>query len=153
MTTAEDFEEIRQILAGYCHIVDQAVAKGETPDTSALYHPDAIYSNSFEGGKEHVGHSAVVDWYHKFLGKRSGYYQYMRHKLFEPHIVIDGDHARSVAHFDADSVDRKSQIRGISGRYEDDFVKNNGRWLIVKRHVEVHYHHDGGIAHPFKGWS
>jgi SnoaL-like domain len=153
MPTAEDFEAIRQILAGYCHLVDQAVAKGETPDTSALYHPDAVYSNSFENGIQHVGHAAVVAWYHKFLGKRSGYYRYMRHKIFEPYIVINGDKAKSRTHFDADSVDREGMIRGISGRYEDDFVKSSGQWLIAKRHVEVHYHHTIGAAHPFKGWS
>lgn len=153
MSTPQDFEEIRQILASYCHIVDQAVAKGETPDTSRLYAEDAIYSNSFEYGQEHVGHEAVVAWYHKFLGKRSGYYRYMRHKIFEPFISIDGDKARSLTHFDADSVDRESQIRGISGRYEDDFVKREGRWLINRRHVEVHYHHTPGKAHEFKGWK
>ena len=153
MTSAEDFEEIRQILAGYCHIVDQAVAKGQMPDTSALYHPDAVYSNSFESGKQYIGHSAVVAWYHKFLGNRSGYYKYMRHKIFEPYIVIQGDTARSITHFDADSVDRENLIRAISGRYEDDFVKSDGHWLISKRHVEVHYHHTMGAAHAFKGWS
>lgn len=149
----EDFEAIRQILAGYCHLVDDAVAKGETPDTSSLYHPDAEYSNSFEGGKKHVGHAAVVAWYHEFLGKRSGYYKYMRHKIFEPYIVVDGNTARSVTHFDADSVDKDSNLRAIAGRYVDEFVKENGRWLIKKRHVDVHYHYTPGIAHPFVGWE
>jgi hypothetical protein len=148
-----DYEAIRQVISGYCHIVDRAVAKGETPDTSQLYHPNAEYSNSFQEGEVCVGHEAVVAWYHKFLGQRSGYYKFMRHKIYEPFILIHENTAAVITHFDADSVDRHRQIRAISGRYNDSMIKHNGKWLISKRHVDVHYHFVRGEAQRYVGWG
>ncbi|MDP3139616.1 MAG: nuclear transport factor 2 family protein [Burkholderiaceae bacterium] len=150
-----DYEAIRQIVAGYCHIVDRAVAVGETPDTSELYHPQAQYSNSFEEGEVQVGHDAVVAWYHRFLGKRSSFYRYMRHKVFESAIVIsaDGETAEVSTYYDAESLDRNNQIRAITGIYQDSMAKHEGRWVIIRRHVMVHYHFNQGEAHRYIGWG
>jgi hypothetical protein len=148
-----DYEEIRQILVAYCHVVDRALAAGEIPDVSHLYHPDSSFSNSWEQGRVHVGRDAVIAWYEEFLGKRSGYYRWTRHKISEPLISIERSSAQAVTYFDADSVDRHDRLRVISGRYDDEFAKDDGKWLIKNRYVELHYHYTPGKASEFVGWG
>lgn len=148
-----DYENIRLVESSYCHITDRALNAGKTPDLSSIFHPEAIYRNSFQPGKEFVGHDAVVNWYHEYLGQRLGYYRWTRHKIFEPLIVVDGDTASSSVHFDADSVDRRDRIRVMSGIYDDMLVKHDGRWLIKERFQTIHYHYTLAEAHEFSGWS
>lgn len=148
---SSDFEEIRQVVAGYCHIVDRAMQKGETPDVSSLFHPDAEFTNSFQT-KVWVGRDAIVDWYHSYLGKRQGHFRYTRHKIYAIHLEFEGDHAHSVCHFDADSLDFNGIIRKMSGRYEDMLQKHDGRWLIRKRHINIQYIPGETQAEPFRGY-
>jgi hypothetical protein len=151
--TWEDYETIRTIESSYCHITDRALNSGQTPDLSSIFHPEAIYRNSFQPGMEFVGHDAVTKWYHEYLGRRLGYYRWTRHKIFEPLILIDGDIATASVHFDADSVDRHNRIRVMSGIYDDLLLKHEGRWLIKERFQTIHYHHTLSEAHEFSGWS
>jgi hypothetical protein len=149
----QDYENVRQVCSSYCHIVDRALNSGVTPDLTSILHPDALYHNNFQPGRRFEGRDAVVNWYHEYLGRRLGYYRWVRHKIFEPLITIDGDTAMSSAHFDADSVDRYDKIRVMSGVYDDLLVKYDGRWLIKERFQTIHYHHSLGEAAEFKGWS
>lgn len=147
----DDFEEIRQVVAGYCHIVDRAMQAGETPDVSMLFHPDAEFSNSFQS-KVWKGRDAIVDWYHTYLGKRRGYFRYTRHKIYAIHTEFDGETAHTVCHFDADSLDFHGIVRRMSGRYEDVVKRYEGRWLILRRHINIQYIPGEFQAQPFKGW-
>lgn len=149
---ASDYEAIRSVVSAYCHIVDRAAAKGETPDLSALFHPDAVLSYSFENWKKHVGHKAVVEWYHQYLGKRAGFYRFTRHKIFEPYIVINGDTAEVSTHVDADSIDFAGVLKVMAGRYDDWLVKQNGKWLIKERRGYIHYVFTGPQTQPYKAW-
>ena len=146
-----DFEDIRQVLSGYCYLVDQAINAGVTPDLFELYHPEVTFTNSFEAGLEHVGYEAVAAWYDSYLGSRAGYYRWVRHKISESFIALDGDTALTSAYFDADSVDRDGLVRAMAGRYDDKFVKVEGRWLIKDRHVSIYYSYTAGEAAEYKG--
>jgi len=153
-TQPQDIEEIRGVVSAYCHVADRAAAKGETPDFSDLFHPEAVLSYSFENWKQHVGHAAVIEWYRKYLGKRASFYRFTRHKIYEPYIVITGPGTAEVAtHYDADSIDFSGAIKAMAGRYDDWFVKHEGRWLIKERKGYVHYIYHGAQAQPFHGWS
>jgi hypothetical protein len=152
-TVGDDHEQIRQLLVGYCHAVDRALEKGEVADVSALYHDDATFAASWERGQRHVGLPAVLSWYEEFLGKRAGYYRFTRHKISQPEIRVDGDRACSRTYFDADSVDRNDLLRVVSGRYDDEFVKQDGKWLIKDRYATIHYHYTSGEIHEFSGWG
>jgi hypothetical protein len=148
----DDFEQIRQVVAGYCHIVDQAMQNGDTPDVSMLFHPDAEFTNSFQP-QVWVGRDAIVDWYHTYLGKRKGYFRYTRHKIYAIHQELEGQTARTICHFDADSLDHSGIIRRMSGQYEDVLEKYGNRWLIRKRHINIQYIPGAIQAELFKGWS
>jgi SnoaL-like domain len=152
MAQLSDYEAIRSVVSAYCHIVDRAAAKGERPDLSGVFHPDAVLSCSFENWKKHVGHDAIVEWYHQYLGKRASFHRFTRHKIFEPYIIINGDAAEVATHVDADSVDFTGILKVIAGRYDDAFAKRDGRWLIKERRGHVHYVFDGAQTQPFKGW-
>ena len=147
-----DYEAIRSVVSAYCHITDRAAENGETPDLTALFHPEAILSYSFEGWEKHVGRDAVVNWYHRYLGKRASFYRFTRHKIFEPYIVISGDAAEVSTHVDADSVDYSGVLKVMAGRYDDWLVKVDGKWLIKERQGHIHYIFNGASTQPFKGW-
>jgi hypothetical protein len=147
----DDYEAVRQVVSGYCHIVDRAMQAGQTPDVSGLFHRDAVFTNSFQD-QEWVGRAAVVEWYHTYLGKRRGYFRYTRHKIYEPFIEIVDGVATSSCHFDADSVDFTGIVRTMSGRYDDVLTQQEGRWLFSKRHIDIHYIPQPMQAQPFRGW-
>lgn len=146
-----DYEDIRQILSGYCYLVDQAINCGATPDLRDLYHPDVVFTNSFESGLEYRGYESVASWYDSYLGSRSGYYRWVRHKISESFIAIDGGRATTSAYFDADSVDRENLVRAMAGRYDDKFVKVGNKWMIESRHVSIYYSYTAGEAAEYKG--
>jgi hypothetical protein len=56
-----------------------------------------------------------------------------------------------VTYFDADSVDRNDRLRVLCGRYDDEFVKENGRWFIKNRYVTAYYRYTAGDTHKFTG--
>lgn len=148
-----DYEAIRTIIAGYCHVTDRAMNQGSTPDLASYFADDATFQNSFQVGQRWVGQEAVVAWWREFLSRRAGYYRWIRHKIYEPLITIDADTALSAVHFDADSVGRDDRIRTMSGIYDDLLVKRGGRWVIKDRYITIHYVHESGEAKPFAGWK
>lgn len=148
---AEDYEEVRQLVSAYCHIVDLTMQAGSTPDVSHLFHPDAVFTNSFQD-REWVGRDAIVEWYHTYLGKREGFFRYTRHKIYSPYITITDGVATSTCHFDADSLDFGGVVRTMSGRYDDTLEPYEGRWLLKTRHIDIHYIPEAVTATPFKGW-
>ncbi|WP_020499184.1 nuclear transport factor 2 family protein [Sciscionella marina] len=147
----DDYEQVRQIVSGYCHVVDQAMQAGKTPDVSHLFHPDAVFTNSFQR-ERWVGRQAIVDWYHKYLGKREGHFRYTRHKIYEPYIEIVDGVATSTCHFDADSLDFTGIVRTMAGRYDDTLEPYEGKWLLKSRHIDIHYIPAPVQAQPFRGW-
>jgi hypothetical protein len=149
--SGDDFEQIRQIVAGYCHIVDRAMQRGETPDVSMLFHPDALFTNSFQS-QEWVGRDAIVEWYHKYLGRRKGHFRFTRHKIYASHQEFEGKTVKSICHFDADSLDFHGIIRRMCGQYEDVLEKYRDQWLILKRHINIPFIPGAIQADPFKGW-
>jgi hypothetical protein len=146
-----DYEDIRQLITGYCVVVDSAMNAGNPPEVGALFHTDSTFGTSFED-RMYVGGEAVAAWYRRYLGSRATFYRWMRHKVFDSFIQVDGDHATAVTYFDADSVNPKDRIGLMSGRYEDEFRKDQGRWLFSKRFVAIDYVHHGGDAWKFAGW-
>ena len=147
-----DYEAIRSVVSAYCHIVDRAVAKGEAPDLSGVFHPDAVLSYSFENWKEHSGRHAIDNWHRDYIGRRAAGYRFARHKAFEPYIVISGDTAEVATHMDTDLVDFSGVLKVMSGRYDDRFVKHDGKWLIKERCGHIHYAFDDGQTQPYKEW-
>jgi hypothetical protein len=109
-----------------------------------LFHREATFSVSFERGRQHTGRETIQAWYERFFQRRPGQYRHMRHKIYEPLVILHGDTATAATYFDADSVDRDGKVHIIAGRYDDTLVKESGQWFFKERTISVLYHYSPG---------
>ncbi len=137
---ASDYEGARQLLSRYCAFIDQ----GKLLELSELFHPQAIFSVSFDNKPNPVGRAAILAWYSDFFRPRRGKFRFPRHKLFEPYLVLDGNTATASSYFDSDFVEANGTVRILAGRYDDILVKERGRWLFKQRTITVCYHYSPG---------
>jgi len=135
-----DAEGARQLLSRYCHALD----RGRLEDLSVLFHRDAEFSVSFEGGQKHTGRETIQAWYDRFFQQRPGQYRHMRHKIFEPLLTVTGNTATAATYFDADSVEENGAVRIVAGRYDDHLVKEQGQWFFKERTITVFYRYSPG---------
>jgi hypothetical protein len=137
---ASDYEGARQLLSRYCVALDG----GRLEELSSLFHRDAAFAVSFEGGKKHTGRNTIHAWYGQFYQARPGQYRHPRHKLYEPCLSITGDTATASTYFDSDFIDPDNNVGVISGRYDDVLIKDQGQWFFKDRTITVLYHYSPG---------
>jgi ketosteroid isomerase-like protein len=135
-----DYEGARQLLSRYCYALDRE----RLEDLGSLFHRDAVFSVSFEGGQQHTGRDTIRDWYSRFFQQRPGQYRHMRHKIYEPLMTVNGDTATASTYFDADSVEADGSVRVVTGRYDDVLVKEQGQWFFKERTISVFYRYSPG---------
>jgi hypothetical protein len=139
-TPADDYEGVRQVLSRYCFALDS----GQLEVLGPLFHRDASFSVSFESGATHTGRTKIQAWYERFFSQRPGQFRFMRHKIYEPQLSINGTQASSVAYFDADSLQADGSVRIVAGRYDDTLVKEHGAWFFKDRMITVLYNYSSG---------
>ena len=139
----QDFEAIRQLLSRYCMLIDQ----GDLLGLSELYHKNALFSVSFDSVKSHTGREAIHQWYARFFRERPGKVGFPRHKLFEPCIIAQDGRVTASSYFDSDFVEDSGAVRILAGRYDDELVKERGRWYFKSRTIIIHHHYSPGQAH------
>lgn len=121
-----DERRIRRVLAEYCQLCDD----GEFDQLAARFAPDG----TFQFGRRTVeGHSALVRWFEETQSPDQ------RGKHITSNAVIDL--AGDVAHVSSDFVffvvvAGVLQPR-IAGRYNDEFRRIDGTWLIQHRAATV----------------
>ena len=119
---------ITELLARYALTVDSGDAAG----FAALFTENAVWewpavNLAYRGRKSIEALAAAIE------ANIPGAYHMQTH----PVIDVSGDSARSVCQFVA-YLSRPEQIYTLmTGRYKDELVLQNGRWLIDKRQVEV----------------
>lgn len=123
-------EDLRQLIDDYASLGDEK----KIPQVMALFTPDAVYS-VYMGGvqvasttgtetleKEFSGHAAEVKTYFTLNGQHS--------------INVDGDTATGVS-FTQIKMVRASEgpdiLTDYSVRYDDQYVRQDGKWLIKAR--------------------
>ena len=132
--TALDLAEIQNLLNQYCHAVD----RGSVDDILAVFHRDAVLRPRYLGEDVHNGIDAIRAWYTDYDRKVRSTVNPMRHKITAPYVQVDGDRATSVSYLDADFVSNANGEMGVAtGRYEDQLVKDQGRWWISERVILV----------------
>lgn len=139
-TTSSDYEGARRLLSRYCALLD----RGQLAEMSQLFHREAVFSVSFDGGKKHQGRDTIHAWYNKFYQGRPGEFRYPRHKLYEPLLTMKGNSATASTYFDSDFVDPDGNVRIIAGRYDDVLAKARGQWFFKERTITVCYHYSPG---------
>jgi uncharacterized protein (TIGR02246 family) len=135
-----DHEAVRNVLSRYCFALDS----GNLKELSSLFHRQADFSVSFENGQKHRGRDTIQSWYAHFFQQRPDQYHYMRHKIYEPLVTVNGNTATSSAYFDAESKEPNGQIQIVTGRYDDALVKEDGQWFFKERTINVFYNYSPG---------
>ena len=125
----EDESEIRRILVQY----------GAYLDARDFAHYAALFARKGEwiGGYGHfTGPAEIQKMLEEKIGKGGPGYINLEsyHLMSNPLIEIDGDKAHVVSKFMSTrkSADNKP-VPGLSGRYVDDFVRENGQWKVQRR--------------------
>jgi hypothetical protein len=137
----EDWMAIQQLLHEYCHALD----RGSIEEVVELFHPDAVLLPAYESDARHVGRDAVRDWYTNYDHTLRANVRYLRHKISSPAIEVSGNEATSVCYFDADAIPTGSDASIVLlGRYEDELVKDAGRWRFKERKIIGYYSHAAG---------
>lgn len=132
--SAPDIAEIQNLLNQYCHAVD----RGSVDDIMAVFHRDAILRPVYLGDDRHSGRDAIRAWYSDYDRKVRSTVNPMRHKITAPFIEVDGDRATAVCYLDADFVSNATGEMGVAtGRYEDQLLRDEGRWWIHERVIIV----------------
>jgi hypothetical protein len=134
----EDHLAILQLLHKYCHAVD----RGTADDVAELFHRNAVLLPRYESDERYEGRNAVRGWYQRYMENFRAKVRYLRHKIESPVIEITGNEATAVCYLDADSITESINVAYVAfGRYDDKFIKDDGRWWFKERAIIVYYRH------------
>ncbi len=126
----EDVEQIRRVLVAYGRTLDRR----DWAAYAALFAKDGEWVGGFGTGK---GPAAIESMMRKAMGGTANDDpQKNFHVLTSFDIEVDGDHARAWSRwtFVSQGADNRAQILA-AGRYEDELVRENGRWKFQRRVV------------------
>src|SRR5690606_36043847 len=137
----EDYLAIQHLLHKYCHVVD----RGTADEVAELFHRDAVLLPRYESDERNEGREAVRGLYARYMENFRSKVRYLRHKIESPVIEVAGDEATSTCYLDADSVSISTNEPSVAfGRYEDKFIKDEGRWWFKERAIIVYYSYPVG---------
>jgi hypothetical protein len=133
--TAQDHEDIRQLLARYNFAVDF----GDTEGWADCFTADGVFLCTPEGGPltgRHVGREALVAYAVKHYEINQGR---ARHWNWNLEISGEGSAATMRCYlnaFRAVAPDAPPKL-AVTGVYRDKLAKVDGRWLFAERHIHV----------------
>lgn len=143
--TLEAIEEIKALKSSYCYIADAAYKNPSSwNELVDLFTQDGWVDFGEHGrfeGKEGV---------HRFFAEKAhNFVSYAAHMVSNEIVDVNGTQARGNWYLICPSTDRSSKTAlWIQGRYEDEFVKLNGKWMWQSITFITHF------AAPFDvGWS
>lgn len=128
ITRIEDIEAIKQLKARYCEICDD----DHNPDRiSSVFAEDGIWESKEFGTAR--GAAGIRELFRHF----QTIIKFSQHNIMNPIIEVDGNRAKGSWYFLGPfTFTEKNEPRWLALRYEDDYVKINGKWLY--QHLRVH---------------
>ena len=129
----DDIVEIQQRMYQYCHAVD----RGTVDDVMDVFHASAVLIPSHESDEKFPGKAQVRGWYEQYFKTVRATTDVLRHTVSTPHIQLDGDAASSVLYLTADAIQKDGRSFMVTGRYEDRWIRDQGRWWIAERAIIV----------------
>lgn len=124
----EDHHQIAQLRARYCHVLDDR----DWPALADLFTADG----EFDGLAHVVGREAVFRF---FSGTVERLAEGFWHFCSNPTAELAGDTASGRVSMQYYSV-RNGVSYVSAGHYEDEFRREDGRWLFRKRRITFYYH-------------
>ena len=121
-------EAVRELLARYCHYADS----GDTERLLALFTGDAVLE--MVGGMTFDGKAALRDLFERRAERNKS----LRHFTANEVIDLDGDRAAVMSYMQElhTAPDGGPHLR-LAGRYEDEVIRRDGRWLFCRRRVHL----------------
>ena len=126
--TLEDIEEIKKLKARYCLYCDDNF---NADALVGLFTGEAVWEGDNLG--RHEGHEAIRSFY-KTISQRL---TFAIHYVANPIIQVSGDAAHGAWYLLEPGIREGKQAIWIAGRYEDDYVKVDGRWLFSKVNLKI----------------
>ncbi|MGH7899581.1 MAG: nuclear transport factor 2 family protein, partial [Candidatus Binatia bacterium] len=124
-TVSEDKDAIRELIARYCFLID-----GKQYDEWAkTFAEDAVFE--VVGTFKFEGREAIRAFADNIPLNEQGLPGF-KHCTLNHVVSVDGDRAKAECYVVLVNDGKPLQIN-MAGRYEDDLVKQGGRWLFRKR--------------------
>ncbi len=120
----EDIEAIKKLKYQYGHLVDTRNWR----EFANLATEDAIWDFGDLG--LYKGREQIIHFTRDII---LGTYSFMMHMLHNPIIEVKGNKATGQWYFEVPATDAgKNRAVWISGKYEEEYVKVNGKWKFKK---------------------
>jgi uncharacterized protein (TIGR02246 family) len=123
----EDRLAIRELVESY----NDAVMRFDADAWASNWTEDATWT--LPGMGDVKGRDACVGLWKQLMGS----FEFVGFFASAGPIVVDGDRAHGTWYQQEFLHQKDGAKRAVTGRYEDDYVKRNGRWLIAKRVYSV----------------
>ena len=131
-TLLEDKDAIREVIARYSFCFDDA----RFDDWAAMFTEDAIFE--VKGHYMLEGRAAIRELGNTVPKNAKGL-PGMKHFMMNQIIDVQGDRATATCYLLLLREGTPLAV-DIAGRYEDELVRQDGRWLFAKRTVFFDYH-------------
>ena len=128
-TALEDKDAIREVLAEYCFRLDG----GDFAGMAALFTADGVWDTAF--GKAE-GRAAIADLARDIRARAGGERPRAIHLVTNIAIALSGDHARVRSNWTVVQNSPEGPKIGSGGGYEDEMVREDGRWLFRSRKID-----------------
>jgi uncharacterized protein (TIGR02246 family) len=127
-TALEDKDAIREALAEYCFRLDG----GDFAGMAALFTADGVWDTAF--GKAE-GRAAIAELA-RDIRARAGERPRAVHLVTNVAIALMGDHARVRSNWTVVQNSPQGPRIGSGGAYDDEMVRQDGRWLFRTRKID-----------------
>ena len=132
----EDIEAIRTLRNQYHACIND----GRYADIAALFTSDAVVELGYLARYEGI---ASIDAGFRGMGERE---RFFIKQFIHGHIVeVDGDRATGTSYLEA-RYGRHGVSYLVSGRYDDVYVRQDGRWLFQAMIAELYYTVPAGVG-------
>jgi ketosteroid isomerase-like protein len=121
---AADELAVRRVLAACCHRLDD----GDFEGLGALYAEDGTFDYAGQGA---TGRDAVAQWF----AERNPPERRGKHLTVNVVVDVDGDRAHATSDYLFVRMEDGGVRAALTGRYEDDLVRADVRWLLARRVV------------------
>jgi ketosteroid isomerase-like protein len=125
----EDDKAIRELISRYCFLVDR-VRDRDADAFTAMFTEDGVW-NSASLGMRVEGRKQLRD----FIAGVYGNDAVFRHLIANTIISIDGDRATAHSYVHVSNLATGTPVCFMIAFYDDELVKQNGRWLFKVRNV------------------
>lgn len=120
--TLEDIEEIKKLKAKYCYYVDER----RLDDLMNLF-AEEVYADFGPFGKVEGKKENLRKWFEEVAFPT---FLFFVHMVQNPIIEVEKDKAKGTWYFEVPATLKGNIQVWIAGRYDEEYVKVGGRWLI-----------------------